>query len=32
MSDMAQDLINRMLQLEPNNRLGHDLDSLEILK
>ena len=32
MSENAQDLINRMLQLEPNNRLGHNLESIEILK
>lgn len=32
MSPVAQDLINRMLQLVPENRLGHDLASLEILK
>jgi serine/threonine protein kinase len=27
-SKEAQDLINRMIQVEPNQRLGHDLESL----
>lgn len=27
MSKEAQDLINRMIQLEPQNRLGHDFES-----
>lgn len=32
MSKEAVDLINRMIQLEPANRLGHDLESTQILK
>lgn len=32
MSKEAQDLINRMIQLEPKNRLGHDLESTQLLK
>lgn len=32
MSKEAQDLINRMIQLEPQNRLGHNLESTALLK
>ena len=32
MSKEAQDLINRMIQIEPSARLGHDLESTQILK
>lgn len=32
MSVEAIDLINRMLQLSPGNRLGHNLESMKILK
>lgn len=32
MSKEAYDLINRLIQLEPTNRLGHDLESLKVLK
>lgn len=32
MSKEAQDLINRMIQLEPQNRLGHNLESTQLLK
>ena len=32
MSKEAQDLINRMIQLEPGNRLGHNLESTQLLK
>ena len=32
MSKEAQDLINRMIQIEPNARLGHNLESTQILK
>ena len=28
----ARDLINRMIQVDPNNRLGHNLESLGHLK
>ena len=30
--DAAVDLINRMIQVEPEHRLGHDLESLKLLK
>lgn len=32
MSPVAQDLINRMIHIDPKNRLGHDLKSLSVLK
>jgi len=32
MSPEAMDLINRMIQISPKNRLGHDLESLKVLK
>ena len=32
MSIEAQDLVNRMIQLDPGNRLGHNLESIKILK
>jgi len=32
MSPEAIDLVNRMLQVSPKNRLGHNLESLAILK
>ena len=32
MSKEAQDLINRMIQLEPSARLGNNLESTQILK
>ena len=32
MSKEAQDLINRMIQIEPQNRLGHDFQSTQLLK
>ena len=32
MSPVAQDLVNRMIQIDPKNRLGHDLKSIAILK
>lgn len=32
MSKEAQDLINRMIQISPGNRLGHNLESIAILK
>mmetsp|Transcript_41780 Transcript_41780/g.63803 ORF Transcript_41780/g.63803 Transcript_41780/m.63803 type:complete len:114 (+) Transcript_41780:881-1222(+) len=31
-SPEAEDLINRMIQLEPNARLGHNPESLKLLK
>ena len=31
MSHFSQDLINRMIQIDPKNRLGHDLKSIAIL-
>lgn len=32
MSEEAIDLINRMIQIEPQNRLGHNLESIGMLK
>ena len=32
MSIEAQDLINRMIQIEPQHRLGHNLESIQMLK
>lgn len=32
MSMEAIDLVNRMIQINPGNRLGHDLDNIQILK
>ena len=32
MSLEARDLINRMIQVDPKNRLGHDLESMGHLK
>ena len=32
MSIEAQDLVNRMIQLDPQNRLGHNLESIKVLK
>ena len=32
MSPEAKDLIDRMIQVEPTNRLGHNLESLAVLK
>ena len=32
MSREACDLINRMIQIEPKHRLGHDLESIKLLK
>lgn len=32
MSKEAEDLINRMIQLEPQHRLGHNLESIKMLK
>ena len=32
MTAEAQELINRMIQIDPVNRLGHNLKSIELLK
>jgi hypothetical protein len=32
MSKEAQDLINRILQIKPEDRLGHNLKSIQVLK
>jgi serine/threonine protein kinase len=32
MSKEAEDIINRMIQLEPQHRLGHNLESLKMMK
>jgi serine/threonine protein kinase len=32
MSKEACDLINRMIQIEPKHRLGHDLESINLMK
>ena len=32
MSEAAEDLINRMIQIEPTHRLGHDLESVRLMK
>jgi hypothetical protein len=32
MSKEAVDLINRMIQVNPTDRLGHDLKSVKVLK
>lgn len=32
MSIEAQDLVNRMIQINPGNRLGHNLENIQILK
>jgi len=32
MSDSAKDMIDKMLQLEPTKRLGHDMESIKELK
>ena len=32
MTDQAQHLINQMIQLEPENRLGHNFENLQVLK
>lgn len=32
MSQEAKDLIDRMIQVEPTHRLGHNLESIAIMK
>ena len=32
MSEAAQHLINQMIMIDPKQRLGHDLDSIKILR